>query len=393
MTIREETEEIEEKLLATYATKSRESQGRKHEEDEDDSRTAFQRDRDRIIHSTAFRRLQYKTQVFVNHEGDYYRTRLTHTLEVMQIARSIARMLRLNEDLTEAIALAHDLGHTPFGHAGEKELDKQMKRNNVSEGFEHNRQSYRILTELEIRYPNFAGLNVSYEVRQGLAMHRTGYDNPVPLAEFKDKKHPSLEAQIVDIADEIAFNTHDLDDGLACGLVTTDQLSKSNISIWDECWEECKAICEKDSGIARRQAIRRLINKLVTDAVSSTNANIKKTSVKTSQDVMIFEHKLVEHSGVMQKRIKELSGFLYSGLYRHPQVLTMTQKGSMMIEKLFVLYTENRELLPLPTQGRIQEGQPLAVIVADYISGMTDRYAMDRYKQHFEPYERVLGSG
>ena len=287
MRTREELEDIEQQVLASYAQQSKSSKGRYHSEPDHPYRTIYQRDRDRVIHATAFRRLQYKTQVFVNHEGDYYRTRITHTLEVAQIAGSIARALRLNQDLTEAVALAHDLGHTPFGHSGEKVLNELMKNDG---GFEHNAQSYRIVTYLEDRYPLFQGLNLSYEVLEGIDKHRTRYDRPGGAGE-----QYTLEAQIVDLADETAYTAHDLDDGLTSGLLNFEGLSE--VPLWKRNFDKVKSLyphLTRDK--IKYQTVRQIIDELVTDILNHTSDRIAKFNVKTVEDVRRCPEELASFS-------------------------------------------------------------------------------------------------
>jgi dGTPase len=347
-------------------------------------RSCYQRDRDRIIHSAAFRRLEYKTQVFVNHEGDYYRTRLTHTIEVAQIARTIASCLRLNVDLTEAIALAHDLGHTPFGHSGEEALDCLMDRYG---GFNHNLQGLRVVDCLEERYPDFPGLNLTWEVREGIVKHSSRYDTAVKIKEFHPNRMPSLETQIVDIADEIAYDNHDLDDGLTSGLIKEEELG--SLLIW-------KMINNKISGqhfkidASRRKylMIRSLIDMQVTDLILQAQRNIKNFKIKSYRDVGNSRKKVVSFSKDMIKLRRPLRDFLSDKLYNHYRVIRMSTKAKRFIEELFMAYTNKPGQLPTEMQRRIpQDG--VRRVVCDYIAGMTDRYALDEYKKLFNPYEKV----
>ena len=380
---REAIEEREEQTLAPYAAKSRHSRGRKHPEPEHPLRTVYQRDRDRIVHSTAFRRMEYKTQVFVNHEGDYYRTRLTHTLEVAQISRTIARILGLNEDLVEAVALAHDLGHTPFGHSGEQELAEQMKDHG---GFEHNRHGLRVVEKLERRYPNFPGLNLSWEVREAIAKHTTRHDRPA-IPQYDDGAQPLLEAQAVEVADEIAYNNHDLDDGLTAGLLSHRDLEEV------EAWRvAARRVDEQQPGLDRRlrqrQIIIRLINTQVTDLVETTVARIAERGIASPEDVRSAGERLFAFSPAMDRQKKELEAFLHEKLYHHYRVVRMMSKAKRFIRELFQAYlADPRQLPDHYRQAAKTEG--LHRVICDYIAGMTDRYAQDEYKKLFYPYERV----
>jgi dGTPase len=314
--LRKQLEEVEEKTLAPYAVLSGKSKGRVYSEPPPSYRTHFMRDRDRIIHSTAFRRLEYKTQVFVNHEGDYYRTRLTHALEVQQIARTIAKALRLNESLTEAISLAHDIGHTPFGHAGEAKLNELMKDHG---GFEHNVQGLRVVDVLEHRYSKFRGLNLCYETREGIIKHETDYDSPNPAKnEFDTESSPSLEGQIANIADEIAYNAHDLDDGLKSNYIKLDQLRK--VSLWSDIYE--KTDPELDNQGRIYTSIRNFIKIEVTDVIETSLKNIKQNKIKSLKDVS-DNPPLVKFSEKLEKLNRELKDFLMENLYQHYKVIKM----------------------------------------------------------------------
>ena len=333
MLTRQQFEEREAAVLAPFAMRSRDSRGRKHPEPEHPFRMAFQRDRDRIIHSTAFRRLEYKTQVFVNHEGDYYRTRLTHTMEAAQVTRTLARALGLNEDLAETVALAHDLGHPPFGHAGERSLDRLMAPHG---GFDHNAQSLRIVDVLEERYPAFRGLNLSFEVREGIVKHSTRYDRP-QVQEFDAELAPCLEAQMVDFTDEVAYNAHDIDDGLQSGMLDAEELE--TVGLWREAIASVRRAAPGASErVLRYQAVRRVIDRL----------------------------------------------------YTHPRVTRMTQKADRIMTALFEVYmAEPRQLPAHVTRRSREEGEPMPRVIADYLAGMTDRFALEEYKKLFDPYERV----
>ena len=372
--------------LASYAVLSEQSLGRRHPEELRDDRPAFRRDRDRIIHSAAFRRLEYKTQVFVNHEGDYYRTRLTHSLEVAQIARSIAAFLRLNEDLVEALSLSHDLGHTPFGHTGEETLNRLMKDHG---GFDHNVQSLRVVEELEERYPGFDGLNLTWETREGIIKHAPRYENSPLLAEpqYFRGLHPPLEAQIVDVADEIAYNNHDIDDGLKAGYITLEQLR--GVAIWRETFERVGRMWP---GLDERrhiyQTISSLIGLLVHDVVAHTLEMLAAHRVATLEDIRQAPQRLVGFSPEIDERGRELKNFLRTNLYRHYLVERMRFKATFFVERIFACYMESPALLPA-TCARGVEKFGYERAVCDYIAAMTDRYALEEYRRLFEPFERV----
>ncbi len=372
--------------LAPYAARSAASRGRRFPELHKDDRPVFERDRDRIIHSAAFRRLEYKTQVFVNHEGDYYRTRLTHSLEVAQIARGIARRLSLNEDLVEALALAHDLGHTPFGHTGEQTLNRLMQGHG---GFEHNLQSLRIVDLLEERYPGFDGLNLCWETREGIIKHSSDYDRPdlAAAAEFEPGRRPTLEAQIIDLADEIAYNNHDIDDGLKAGFLSLEELAE--VELWREMAGQVRA---KFPGLdAERevyQTISHLIGALIRDVVTATEGNLGELGIGSLEEVRDQPRRLVCFSSELQQKCRELKAFLHQRLYRHYKVERMRVKAERFLTLLFENYIAHPTLLPQAYQGRFERFGRERVI-CDYLAGMTDRYAMDEYKRLFEPYERV----
>ncbi len=371
--------------LAGYACTSAASRGRKHPEEHRDNRPAFERDRDRIIHCAAFRRLEYKTQVFVNHEGDYYRTRLTHSLEVAQIGRAIARKLRLNEELTEALALSHDLGHTPFGHTGETVLNKLMQGFG---GFEHNMQSFRVVEELEERYPGFNGLNLTWEVREGIIKHSTPYDAASEImAEFLPGTVPSIEGQIINYADEIAYNNHDIDDGLKSGYITLDMLEQ--VDLWREV---CSSVRKKHPAIDDKrlvyQTISALIGLLITDICTTSSANIEKLGIVSLDDLRCQNRTVVHFADDITEQNLALKSFLFQNLYRHYKVDKMRVKAEIFITRLFETYLHYPNLLPPKYQLRL-ERFGLHRVVCDYIAGMTDRFALDEYKRLFEPYERV----
>ena len=365
--------------LASYAVTEANSQGRTHDEAAPVARGQFQRDRDRIVHSTAFRRLEYKTQVFVNHEGDLFRTRLTHSIEVAQITRGIARQLGLNEDLAEAIALAHDLGHTPFGHAGQEALNACMKDYG---GFEHNLQSLRTVDVLEDRYAGFDGLNLMFETREGILKHcsRIHAERLGAVGQrFLEGTQPSLEAQLANLADEIAYNNHDVDDGLRSGLITLEQLEA--VPLFSTQRREVEA---RWPGLSGRklihETVRRMIHLMVIDLIDQTRANIEAAGVRTLQDVRNAP-RLVAYSAALQSPLRELKGFLRDKLYRHYQVLRMTNKARRIVGDLFAAFMEDPQILPPQYQAMAREDKPRAI--ADYIAGMTDRYAMKEHRRLF----------
>lgn len=383
MLVREHIERCEDERLASYAIRSFLSRGRRFKEDEHPFRTAFQRDRDRIVHSKAFRRLEYKTQVFVNHEGDYYRTRLTHTLEVAQISRTIARALRLNEDLAEAIALAHDLGHTPFGHSGERVLNELMKDHG---GFEHNRQSLRVVDLLENRYPNFRGLNLTWEVREGIFSRLCAMDEGVDAGLPRDGQ-PSLEAQITDLGDEIAYNAHDIDDGLTSGML--DYRSLESLALWTENYEMTKSLYPGASQkMLRHQTIRGIINAQVTDLLEETVKRIEELKVADLDDVRRCGRRIVGFSKEMGVKNEQLKAFLLANLYHHFRVVRMGEKARRIIEELFNTYIKKPEQMPPHIFKKMEADHPYTV-VCDYIAGMTDRFAMQEHRKLFDPHERV----
>jgi len=375
---RETLEDLEDKQLAPYGFRSRDSKGRKYPDPEGKYRTAFQRDRDRIIHTTAFRRLEYKTQVFVINEGDYYRTRLTHTLEVAQIGRTIARTLGANEDLVEAICLVHDLGHTPFGHAGERALSELMSDHG---GFEHNRQSLRIVTTLESRFPQFPGLNLTYEVREGMVKHETEYDIS-DVEGYAPEKRGNFEAQIANLADETAYTAHDLDDGLRSGLLSIKQLR--GLELWEKLKESIGWDAIELEDITRHQLIRRLIGFEISDILESTSLALESSGAQSVNEVQLLQHNVVVHSKSFIKMNRELKDFLFENMYRHFRVYRMQIKAEKILQDLFKAYTKNPGILPILVQQRAKNGDSPRVI-CDYIAGMTDRFALDEHSRLFDP--------
>lgn len=361
-----------ESFLATYASRSVNSQGRLIDEPSAPTRLDFQRDRDRVIHSSAFRRLMYKTQVFINHEGDMFRTRLTHTLEVAQLGKSIARVLRLNEDLVEAIALSHDLGHTPFGHAGQDELNDCMKENN---GFEHNIQSLRVVDCLEQRYPNFDGLNLCFETREGILKHCT-HDRAKRLGNvgrrFLEDKRPTLEAQLTNLADEIAYNAHDIDDGVRSGLLSIEQMCNVPLFyIWYD-----QVVREYPDLVGKRllyETIRRMLSAQVYDVLEATQKKIKQFKVESDKDVRLVPT-LVTFSDDMQLQSQELKRFLFKHLYRHPQVIESVDKGRVIVRELFNIFMDSPQEMVAMEHAEAKPRQ-----VSDYIAGMTDRFAISEH--------------
>ena len=375
---RVELEKREKQNLAVYAQFSSETRGRVHKEEPPEWRTHYQRDRDRVIHSRAFRRLEYKTQVFLNGTGDHLRTRLTHTMEVAAISRNIARALRINEDLAETIALAHDLGHSPFGHKGETILARVMKDHG---GFEHNRQSLRIVESLEQKYPRFSGLNLSWEVREGLIKHQTAYDKPQKYIGF-DAKSSSLEAQVANLADEITYYSHDLDDGLDSGLLSEKNLQR-DVGIWGLAARAIKKEYGALPDECRRYfIIRCLIDWQVKDVVETTEERIKAAKVKSSDDVRRQPRPLVQYSADRHQLNLELRKYLYENLYFNPVVHEPNMRAVSMLEQLFNYYVENHDQVGELSRKRARkEGWPRAI--CDYISGMTDRYAIQEHQRLF----------
>ncbi|QPJ66790.1 MAG: deoxyguanosinetriphosphate triphosphohydrolase [Candidatus Nitrohelix vancouverensis] len=372
---------MENAALAPYAVKSAASRGRQFREKEHPYRTRFQRDRDRIVHSSAFRRLEYKTQVFVYHEGDYYRTRLTHSLEVSQIARSISKALRLNEDLAEAVALAHDLGHPPFGHNGQDVLNRLMKPYG---GFEHNRQSLRIVKCLEKRYPDFDGLNLTWEVLEGISKRLRDPENP--LIKMPGYQRPPLEAQVVDYSDSIAYNAHDLDDGVTSNLLDINSLGRLAL------WRDAEKIIKKqyanlDDKLKKYQAVRNIINTLATDLIKTTSSRLKRMGIQSADEARSCKKQLASFSSEVEEKNKELKKFLYNNMYRHRRVQRMEFKADLHLTKIFEAYMKSPKLLPEPALKAERHG-PLERRICDYISGMTDRYAIEEYKKLYMPDEK-----
>ena len=372
--------------IASYAVTEATSKGRAHPESPHDYRNCFQRDRDRIIHSTAFRRLIYKTQVFVHHEGDLYRTRLTHSIEVAQIARTLARELLLNEELVEAIALAHDLGHTPFGHAGQDALNKCMS---VFGGFEHNYQSLRVVDHLEQRYPDFPGLNLTHETREGILKHcskRRAATIGDLGQRFINNTQPTLEAQLVDLADSIAYNNHDLDDGLRSGLIKVNDLEESPFfyKIFSQAEQKSR---QQDRMVAIYQSVRKIIDLMVTDLIDASRNNIKASKVETVEDVRGLKQPLITFSDALFKDHNQLKIVLRAKLYSHSKVETMYQQGEIYVSTIFNRLMENPEEMPerhqliCKKQEELTQKAGRAETVADYIAGMTDRYAISEYSR------------
>jgi len=372
-------EDLEDKSLAPYAMRSRNSKGRAYLDSEPDYRTSFQRDRDRILHTTAFRRLEYKTQVFINYEGDYFRTRLTHTLEVAQIGRTLARALGANEDLVEAVCLAHDLGHSPFGHSGETVLARLMKDHG---GFDHNKQSLRIVTELEQRYPEFPGLNLTWEVREGMVKHESEYDI-ADARELDPDLRGNLETQIANTSDELAYTTHDLDDGLRSGLIGPKILD--GIALWEILKETYKWRGPVLEDIDRHRMIRHLVGLMVTDMVHTTDQRIRESGAKSVMDVQKLSYNVMGYSEDMHRRNRELKDFLYQELYRHYRVVRMQIKSENIIKNLFEAYTNEPAMLPTQYQKLIST-RGLQRTICDYIAGMTDRFAIDEHQRLFDPF-------
>lgn len=376
---RQQLEELEDQALAPYGLRSKDSKGRAVLEDEPDYRTVFQRDRDRILHTTAFRRLEYKTQVFINYESDYYRTRLTHTLEVSQIGRSVARALGANEDLTETICLAHDLGHPPFGHSGEKELARLMMDHG---GFDHNRQSFQIVTRLEKRYPEFDGLNLTWEVLEGIVKHETEYDVS-DARDFNPTLRGHLEAQITNAADELAYTAHDLDDGLRSGLIVPEQLA--GISLWEVINESIgRRRSDPFDELARHRLVRRLIGIEVNDLIQSVDRMIRRSGVRSVDELQKLPYNVVGFSEDMHRRNRELKDFLFTNLYNHYRVVRMAVKAENVVARLFDAFLNEPAILPVQYREMIDE-IGLEHTICNYIAGMTDRSAIDEYHKLFDP--------
>lgn len=378
---RQDIEKLENDYLAPFAVKSGESWGRATTEEEHPYRTRFQRDRDRVIHTSAFRKLEYKTQVFVYHEGDYYRTRLTHSLEVAQITRSICKSLQLNEDLAEAIALAHDLGHPPFGHTGQDVLNELMKDH---DGFEHNKQSLRIVKVLEKRYVEFEGLNLTWEVQEGMSKHSKDTDNP--LLNETGHCYPSLEGQVADFADGIAYNAHDLDDGITSNLINSEQLRE--VALWQENEKKLEQqYSNLDFELKKYQIVKRIINDLITDFRKTTQENIEQYDIRSVSDVRSCQKRVAGFSKEVAEKNNELKKFLYKNMYRHRRVRHMEFKAERYLTKLFDAYTRIPQLLPESVLANEYQGS-LPRRICDYISGMTDRSSIDEYRKLYSPDEK-----
>ncbi len=370
---RREIESWETEHLAPYAAKACESRGRAFPQPEHTLRTAFQRDRDRVIHSSAFRRMEYKTQVFLPHEGDHFRTRLTHTIEVAQISRTLARNLRLNEDLAEAIALVHDLGHTPFGHAGEDVLDGLLQD---CGGFNHNVQSLRVVDILEQRYAEHPGLNLSYEVREGIVKHETKVK--ILLPEFDSTTRPTLEASLVDIADEIAYNAHDVDDGISSGILDLDEMLE--LLIWSHAEEPFShgqfAMLAEDQ--KRHLLVRHLVNLMATDVLHETSLQLERLHIGDLETLRHAPERVSRYSLELGEKVAELKKFLFAKLYRHPRLIDMTMWAQEIMETLFRKLCERPEILPKRFQEMLLTERK-EIVIADYIAGMTDRFAERLY--------------
>lgn len=375
---RKALEDIEEKILAPYAVHASHSKGRMHAEPEPDYRTCFQRDRDRILHTTAFRRLEYKTQVFINFEGDYYRTRLTHTLEVTQIGRTIARALGANEDLTEAICMAHDIGHPPFGHSGEATLNRLMEEHG---GFNHNHHSFRIVTEVENRYPDFPGLNLSWEVLEGIVKHETEYDKS-DASVFSPELRGHLEAQITNVADELAYTSHDLDDGLRSSLITPEMLD--GIELWEMAASRFRAKGFKIDDLTRHQIIRELVGIEVDSMIRSSAERIEQSGVQTLLELQSLPYNVVGFDDEMTRVNRVLKDFLFKNMYRQYRVVRMQNKAERVLTALFNAYQAEPSMLPLQFQNLITEKGKERTI-CDYLAGMTDRFAVEEYQKLFDP--------
>lgn len=377
-TTRLQLEMLENESLAPYAVHASQSKGRKYTEKEPEYRTCFQRDRDRILHTTAFRRLEYKTQVFINYEGDYYRTRLTHTLEVTQIGRTLARAMGANEDLVESICMAHDLGHPPFGHSGEQTLNELMAGYG---GFNHNHQSYRIVTEIEQRYPQFPGLNLTWEVLEGIVKHETEYDKTDAL-EFDSHLRGHLEAQITNVADELAYTSHDLDDGLRSGMITTDMLGE--IDLWNMVADNQKVnACQLDD-LTRHGIIRELIGLEVDSMIQDSCVRLEKSGVKSLVELQSLPYNVIGFDDSMRKKNRELKDFLFHNMYRNYRVVRMQKKAERVLSELFKAYRNEPLMLPLQFQEQIDK-KGKEQTICDYLAGMTDRFAVDEYQKLFDP--------
>ena len=372
-----ELEERERRFLAPYACKAGDGRGRTFDEPESTYRTAFQKDRDRVVHTTAFRRLEYKTQVFVNNEGDHYRTRLTHTLEVAQVAKAVCRALGLNEDLAETIALAHDLGHPPFGHAGEAALDRLAA--SVG-GFDHNVQSLRVVTRLERRYPLFEGLNLTWETLEGIMKHETEYD--VPDASFEPEARPSLEAQVVNLADEMAYNAHDLDDGLRAGIL--DPRDVASVGLVGSSLQRLGIAPSSMTAQDRYVLVRELLGYVITDLVEATHARLVDLGLRSPEEVRRHPTTIAAPSDGARAEQAELKSFLYANLYGHHRQIRMSRKADRILTDIHDAYVATPAMLP-PAWQRAAEERGLVRAVTDYVAGFTDRFAADEHRRLFDP--------
>lgn len=388
---RELLEQRERETLAPYAAKSGDSRGRVYPDDEHPYRTVYQKDRDRIVHTAAFRRLEYKTQVFVYHEGDHYRNRLTHTIEVAQIGRTLARALGANEDLVEAICLAHDLGHPPFGHTGEQVLNQLMADHG---GFDHQRQTMRIVERLEERYPGFPGLNLTYEVREGLVKHDTDYD-VTDAAGYEPELAGTLECQLANLADEIAYNTADLEDGLRSGVLAPEDVA--TLEVWQTVRRSLAADPDYPiptdaplTDLVRARAIRRLIGAEVTDAVYATDQRLRQLGAQSVDDIRRAGKPAATFSPTMTAMNRQLKDFLLQRFYWHWRVVRMAGKAQRILTALFQVYCEDSRQLPPSVQARLaRQEEPRERVICDYIAGMTDRFAIQEYQRLFDPEVRV----
>ncbi len=379
---RKAQEEREDLTLAPWGMRSAKSRGRRYPEREHPLRTCYQRDRDRVVHSSSFRRLEYKTQVFVNHEGDNYRTRLTHSLEGAQIGRTVARAMGLNEELTECLVLGHDLGHTPFGHSGERMMNELMRGHG---GFEHNRQTLRILERLERRYPEFPGLNLTWEVREGIAKHRPDSDATAP-ADYAPGEAPTLEAQLVDFVDEIAYNNHDVDDGLSSRMFDVEAIRE--VALFREAHDDAIARGLGDERIERHHVVRYIIDCCVRALIEQTQANLDAARVRSVDDVRAAGRRLAGYPEPMASQVKQLKLFLQENMYRHYRVVRMGNKAGRILSDLFHSYVSEPGQLPPHYQEQL-EHDGVHRVVCDYIAGMTDRFAVDEHQKLFDPTVRV----
>ena len=405
---RAQLDDEEAKTLAPFAEHAADSRGRLHPSEAHPYRTEFQKDRDRIIHTTAYRRLQYKTQVFVNYEGDYYRTRLTHTGEAAQIARTIARALGVNTDLAEAITLAHDVGHSPFGHSGEITLDRLMLERmgldaddeaNRGRGFNHTLQSLRVVEKLERRWSEFPGLNLTWEAREGIVKHATEYDavHTDWMAPYEPSLRASLEAQIVNFADELTYSAHDLDDGLRSGMLRADMPDLNRLEIWQR---TAHGVEEADDELRRHRIIRRVIDLLISDLVFASANKLEEHDPRSADDVRRAPVPMMTLSAEVVQMQRELKDFLYANLYRQFRVVRMFHKAERVLTDLFRAFERDYRQLPDRTRRTIQRVQPAVRpggelspegyrVIVDYLAGMTDRYALQEYRRLFDPYERA----